>query len=484
MGVRIQSPQAELGALLAVCTAKEAISTRLLGRIRDAHFHHLPAQQAWRRIKALVKAKGKVPSWEDVVEDSSLDRDCRRILAEYEPSRKVKDASDVNDIVELLDKYRLIRAQLEMADDIAAKMEQDEGFDPSSYVDQLQILLNDMREGTASVEEHLVHFGTDSNAKVLIESVLDQKLKPALIPTGFKTFDKVNGGIPYGELMIVGGATGSGKSAMASVQLLKNMAQHAPAVLVPLEMGKLSMTARLAANLSGIDVGKIIQKKLTQNEVDKCDRAFATWEGLLASLDSRYSIYEPPEDMSLEEILYGIQPFGYKIILIDYVTLLKGMSDDDQWRKLGEVARFAKRWAARTNNLVILLAQLTDEGMIRYSRAMLEHAANAWFFVATAESRAEGNLHIDQPKARNQDPFSFDLGIDYATMRVFDKEDAPQDTKRDEVADDDIPPVRSGKATTVDVSGRGRRPVLDDDDSTPTRVRGTDPRVKPKYVED
>lgn len=467
MGIKIQAPGAELSAIFAVCSGKETVQVRLMARLRDEHFNHTPTKQAWRRIRALTRSRGRIPDYQDLCEDTSIDSDCRRALSDFDPKRKVKSVEDIRDLIETLDRYRLIRAQMAVADEIATAMDGGgEEYDPLTFVNKLQVMLNDMREGSTSVEEQLIHFGMDSNSNELIQTVLDQSIKPALTPTGFKTWDSKNGGFHDGSLVILAGSTGGGKSTVGSVQLLKNMSMHAPTCLVPLEMTKIEMTYRLVSNVSGIEVGKVANKKLTENEVAKANRAFAKWEADLAAQDSRYSIYEPEQDQTIEEILYGLQPFGYKVILIDYISLLKGMSGEDQWRQLGEAARFAKIWAKQNNCVVVLLAQLSDDGMIRYSKAVIEHANNAWFFVATNETRNEGIIKIDQKKARNQDPFSFELGIDYASMRVYDQDDTPTDIKaRGSYAggDDDDVPKRGDKSGKAGSSKAGPAFVEDDD---------------------
>ena len=477
MAIKLQSPKLELQAIYSITSAKPEIRTRLLARVNESHFNHTPAKQAWRRIKAYLKAKGQPPTWDDLVEDTALSEESRSILSSFTSKRKVRSADDVSELVEMLDKYRRVRGHMELADTIASHLESDEGYEPDKVDDEINKVLADMGRG-ASIEDQLVIFGTDSNSQSLIDDTLDQTKKPNLVRTGFKTFDDVNGGIPLGGLMVVAGTTGGGKSTVASVQMLMNMAIQYPSVLVPLEMGASAMSMRLAANLSGVDLGKVIQKKLTENEVKKIHKSFTGWEKKLEEQDSKYAILDTEQDMTIEEILYGLEPFRYKVVLIDYISLLKGVDGDDQWKQLGAAARFAFVWARRNNALVVLLAQLSEEGMLRYSKTVGEHAANLWKFIATQETKKEGIIKIEQGKARNQDPFPFTLGIDYATMRVYDLDDPPEDLQRRNLDDDDdegsISIKSSSKSkrpnkgkeelSSSDTGGRKRKPLLDDDD--------------------
>ena len=465
MGIKLQSPKLELQAIYSITSAKPEVRTRLLARVNESYFNHAPAKKAWRRIKAFIRAKGHPPVWDDLVEDTSIDSETRSILNGFSPSRKVKTTQDVLALVDSLDKYRRVRGHMELADTIASYLEADDGYDPDQVDEDINKILAESGRGTA-LDDQIVRFGRNSNSGSLVDDILDQTKKPKLIRTGFKVFDDVNGGIQYPGLFVVAGTTGGGKSTVASVQLLKNMALSVPTALAPLEMDAASMSMRLASNVSGIDLTKIIQKKLTENEQKKVRTGFDSWEKQLEEQDSEYAIVDVQEDMTIEEILYGLEPHKFKVILIDYISLLKGVDGDDQWKQLGEVARFAYVWAKRNDALVILLAQLSEEGMLRYSKTVGEHAGNLWKFVVTQETKKEGIIKIEQGKARNQDPFPFTLGIDYATMRVFDLDDPPADLKRRALDDEDDETTVTIKTTKKNKKQRSetKTSILDDDD--------------------
>jgi replicative DNA helicase len=48
-------------------------------------------------------------------------------------------------------------------------------------------------------------------------------------------------------------------------------------VVVPLEMSKLEMTSRFMANRSGIDVTKILQRRLAQGEKELVEEKYKKW---------------------------------------------------------------------------------------------------------------------------------------------------------------------------------------------------------------
>lgn len=175
----------------------------------------------------------------------------------------------------------------------------------------------------------------------------------------------------------------SHNSAMA-LQMLINMAERGyDTVLVPLEMTREETVARLLANLANVEVTKFLSGNLPENERLKTKQAIKDWVAKLRELKTRWSIYEPEADVTIEDVLFTLKPYGYKVILVDYISLLKGVDGEDSWRQLGIVARFAKIFAKVHKIVVILLAQATNDGLIRYSRAIQEHCLTGGALIET-----------------------------------------------------------------------------------------------------
>jgi hypothetical protein len=145
--------------------------------------------------------------------------------------------------------------------------------------------------------------------------------------------------------------------------------------------------------------------------------AFKQLHNQIKSNGGRLTIYAPDDDVSIEEVLTMLRSRGYDNNIVDYVGLLKGLDGDDQWRKLGSVLRYAHRFANIDKSVATILAQLDDEGRIRYSRAMQEHAALMWKWQRPDDS---GVMTIKQPKARNLKSFDFSLQMDFSNHRITD----------------------------------------------------------------
>jgi archaellum biogenesis ATPase FlaH len=231
-----------------------------------------------------------------------------------------------------------------------------------------------------------------------------------VVPTGFKAFDDKNGGFLEGSLVTIAANSGGGKSALGNVLAL-NIAQHAleDVLLVPLEMTEEQMWARSLAVMTGIDVHKIQQQKITDSEKKVLKKAFIKFSKDLKKKNTRHTVWSPEEDLGIEEMLFMVKPYNFKVIIIDYIGLLKGADGDDQVKELGRIARFAKVFAKNTGSIVVLLAQLSDEGQVKYAKAIKEHSNNLWTWHMNEDEAPESILDINQQKARNQLRFKFQL---------------------------------------------------------------------------
>ncbi len=209
-----------------------------------------------------------------------------------------------------------------------------------------------------------------------------------------------------------------------AVNLMRNMSEFygKNCALVSLEMSAEQMLARLKAILTGISRTKISLRRLTANERLKVKNAYKSFVLKLKESNTRFSIYTPMAD-GLEEILYSLQPYGYDVILIDYVSLLKEASSSGekaQWENLGGITKFAKRYAEKHNVIIVLLVQVSKEGLVRYSRTMVEDANHCWVWIAPSEESEILTLDVQQLKARNLEKFPFQLALNTTNDHIYD----------------------------------------------------------------
>lgn len=457
-GRTLFNPRHELFSLFLFC--HDLVTTgEMMVAISDVDYYATNwGRETFRRIReryANMEVTDGVLQFTSLIADDELSEETRERL---ESGRKkfLNEKVDRHEVVASLRKYRKLRRLNELSEHINTALHQDEHLDPDQIIGDIDEHLAETKAGNADFKNWFHHLGSEFNLSPIIERIMSDEHR-GFVPTGIKEFDDKNGGINYGAMMVIGGNTGGGKSLVAQ-NISQNMAMYEDVCMVPLEMTEVEMVSRMMSREGEVPIHRITGKTWNEEEKTAALDGLKAYHKKVKKQGNRYSIYRPEMDQTIEEIFSALHAYNYRVIVIDYISLLKGADGDDSWQKLGQIARAAKMYAAAHNKVVIILAQLSDEGQIRYARAILEHANNAFMFVATEHTKEQGILDVKQPKARNQDPSPFTLNVQYAIMKI-EGSDASANVKDD---DDEPEKRRSNKkggdsTASKDNAGKGKR---------------------------
>lgn len=454
-----------------------AIVGTILSSVDDSYFYREEAQEIYQYVRKSMSEEGSVPRYRLVLEEPSLSKDARSYLRESE--QRIGDILDAKRAVRILGKYRKARGLHEIAHRIDNELQ-------GTKVD-VDSLLNEIREAFAQVsasksnKSSMVRFGSGGNAKEFIRDLFYGEDSDQYIPTGITAYDSVNMGFPRGGLVVIGGASGAGKSHMATAIGIHQASIGYRVCVVPLEMNYREMSARAMANVTGADSMAIGGRKLAQSEKDRAWKRYARWEKEVRKNGGSFVLWKPDQDLDIEELFASISAENFDVVIVDYISLLKGTDGDDQWRQLSKVARVAKINAELNNRVNILLAQVDQDGKIRYSQGIKEHASVAWSFAPNREEKELGLLKVEQIKSRNQVAFPFTVRMDYPHSRVESVDDGDAMTithesrpnlSADEEQGERRPKRRSRDEDEDDESPRKSRSRQDDD--KPRKSKWTD----------
>jgi replicative DNA helicase len=417
---KIVSPRAELAVLRGLCHKDRAISGTLISSVDDSYFHSPESVELYEAILKNTVELGKTPSFKLMLEDPDISTEARQHFRDSVAT--VQSVQEAAKAARILNKYRQKRGLYNMTAYLGEQLKGSR-MDVDTVLQKAATALNVIRS-KKSTDESFLHFGKNNSSMKIVDSILDDDNSDDIIPTGFEAFDDVSGGISRGSLFTVGGTSGAGKSLLASAMAINMASMGYKVLIVPLEMSKREMTMRIMANVSKTDFTKIRLQRLATGEKELVRKRYKRWVRRVKEKGGRYTIFKPEEDMSIEEIYASVNAYDSDVVIVDYISLLKGVDGADQWRQLGAVARYAKINAENTNRVNVLLCQVNPDGVIRYSKAISEHSSASWVFCATKETKETGITKVEQPKSRNSLSFPFTVKIDYATMRVLD---APMD---------------------------------------------------------
>lgn len=416
---------------LVVSSAAHA-SSYLLSNLSDAHFHYEPCKAAFKRIQTIAQKRSTILSYDDLIEDPALDEEFRDILREGR-RKPVRNAEAAQSLFSTLDKYKVSRALYQMAKSTIEALKE-----PRIDIDSLTESVTDTLTqiiSRESVADQFQIIGKDANALGLIDEALSTE-DESLYKTGYSEFDDKNGGLPTEGVFIVAATTSGGKSALR-MNLLKNMylLNKIDVATISLEMNAKKETRRLLSNLTGIEYWKFVRQKLSDEERDAAKLEWRKLHRFGKKNDCRYAVLAPKRGLTIHQLLTLVKPYRFKVIAIDYISLLDDGGQKDQWKLLADITRQCKIFSGETGCLVVLLAQLdSDDDRVRYSKGILENADNCWTWnYSKQEQRDLHILPIKQLKARDQELFPFDLREAFGFMRVsnMEEDEVSPESRRD-----------------------------------------------------
>lgn len=390
------------------------------GKLDLSHFRYPACHDAYERATFWMRHKGECPSWPVLVNDRVLDCPEMRFLRSYKPEKsdRLKGKADAEIAIKSLTDYRATRILSKMLSETSQKLKK-EGSDINEIMERAAEQLDAARVSGANQTSNLWHTGVQTNTDALLEQILD-KSKPPLLPTGFQTFDSETGGLPRTGLVVLSAYTSSLKSAMANQLLLNFFFQSKQNVVkVSLEMSEKQEYNRLLCNVSGVPLAHMTKATFSEGEAHRIRYAHNKIKTFGEQNQCRLSVLSPNDTLTLRQILTRVHSYGYNVILVDYISLLK-TTGDKQWMDLSDIAREAKMFATSNNCLVILLAQLDKDDNIRYSKAIAEHADNVWKWEINEDDRHSGEFDVRQTKGRDQQLTSIPCRVDFDTLRIAD----------------------------------------------------------------
>lgn len=416
----LQDKDLEAASLYSMTTGNAA-GTYLLSVLTENHFNYPPTRTAFRRLVTVLRSKTAVLNWKTLCSDPTIDEGYRKMLLRLDVEDELipKTETQAHHVFNNLDNYRKARIIKTMTED-ALETLGGASFDADEILDNISNELVLARMGSS--DKPVYHLGRGNNTSKLFKHLIDQSVEVPLIKTGLSTFDEISGGFPENGLVILAAPTSCGKSTVAAQVGINMYTKMKSVAIVTLEMTEEEQLGRTMSSLSMVPFDRVIKRQLNERELTKMKKSYARHVEYGKKNKCRFSLLSPDEDMTLTQILMSLKPFGYDVIIVDYIGLLKGANTDKQWQAMSSIARDAKMYARNTNTLMIMLAQLDNEkDDVRYSKGIKEHADNVWFWGIKEADRESKKFKIRQVKGRNAPVMNFDVNFDFGIMRVWDQ---------------------------------------------------------------
>jgi len=239
-----------------------------------------------------------------------------------------------------------------------------------------------------------------------VEEAYENKALVTGIPSGFQDLDQKTSGFQRGDLIIIAGRPGMGKTALA-LNIARNAAQETgePAAIFSLEMSKEQLSLRMLSSEAGVDSTRMRGGFLNQEDLEKINRA----AGVL--YDTNLFIDDTPSISALEiraKARRMKMEKGLGLIAIDYLQLMRGRASAERRElEISEISRSLKALAKELAIPVIALSQLNRKVEDRTNKrpvlsdlresGAIEQDADVIIFVYREEVY---NKQVDQAKMR------------------------------------------------------------------------------------
>lgn len=269
------------------------------------------------------------------------------------------------------------------------------------------------------------------------------------ILTGLKQFDKVTNGFQRGEMIIIVGNTGGGKSVlMQNIAINAWLGKNNPLMADPLaaddsghnilyfslEMPKLSQERRIDACIGELYYAQIRDGLLSQEDKEK----YAKILKFQAKYKKNFYVVDLPKGCSVRDVEVKFLEvsdniFKPDMVVVDYLGIMSSNGGDSDWLALGKISEELHEFA-RVHNVVTLTAAQANrapkEAKVKYNTDrvgrsdLISHNANV---IMQIERRDDEDIRIDMnvhlTKVRDGSRGMFVLSKDFAKMKVRDMMD-------------------------------------------------------------
>tara|TARA_B100000965_G_scaffold122845_1_gene101605 strand:- start:182 stop:1552 length:1371 start_codon:yes stop_codon:yes gene_type:complete len=271
-------------------------------------------------------------------------------------------AANLDAYAEIIRQRSITRKLMKANSDISELISNPQGLEGASMLDKAESMIFALNDETNQDNQSI------QPMRKLVPAALDRlhelsTKSGGLIgtTTGFKDLDSKLQGMHNGDLIVVAGRPGMGKSSLAmnlAENVLFDKESLGGVLIFSLEMSAESLTTRMLSGISKINQQKIRSGMLGDKELQTLIEQSEKLKNLPLWIDDS-SLLTPMELRAKARRLARIEHHGLSLIVVDYLQLMQlPTSNENRVNQISEISRSLKSLAKELSVPVIALSQL------------------------------------------------------------------------------------------------------------------------------
>lgn len=366
----IEAEQMILGGLLL----DEDSYTNIAGYIHEGHFYRKEHQLVFHHIVKLKSFNRNVDAL--TVADSLTQSNELDYVGGFDYINNLVEATvssgNIKSYAEIVRERYILRELVKAGSEITENAFTTNGRD-------IDIILDESEQKIFSIKDLNSSNKQFADLKQLLSNVIERAIQMSQredknavtgIATHYYQLDEHTSGFQRGELIIVAGRPGMGKTSFA-VNIAENIAlkNKLPVAIFSLEMTGEQLVQRLLSSCAGVDQSSIKRGDLTYDNMDKL---YLAMEQLRVA---PIYIAETPGinviDLRARIRRLKDQIGGLGLVVIDYVQIMSGLRDNrnsNRAQEIADISRSLKALALELAVPIVLLSQLNREVESRHDK--------------------------------------------------------------------------------------------------------------------
>lgn len=343
-------------AVLASVLINDKILATISGRLVEEDFFSLKHQLIYRAMLHLQQTETPVDlrTLQARLEQQGQIREVGGIAYLASLDLDLPDTGRVEHYVDIIKERSVRRRLIEFSRETIENC-QDGGMDAAEAVANAERTVYALGEET-------FHKGFQPLSNVLLPAIEEIEERPGAtligVPSGFVDFDRITHGLNRGNLLIIAGRPGMGKTSIAL-----NICQHVafrekrPVGIFSLEMSAQELSLRILCSEANVSFSRLRSGHMAQNQWDRIIKTSR------AVTDAPLFIDDTPNP-SLLEITSKARRLkvehGLELIVLDYLQLMQaGGKYENRNLEIAAISRGMKQLAKELDIPVIALSQLS-----------------------------------------------------------------------------------------------------------------------------